>query len=197
MEEKILKFKNHVRKVSANPEFIHYQWFVQWHLELVERIAFELLENYPNANRDMVETMVWLHDYGKILNFDDQYNTTIVEGTKKLTELGFDKDFVATVVNNIELLDRKMEVDLRKAAIEVQIVSSADGCSHMVGPFLNLWWYENSNKIFQELMTDNQFKVNKDWQRKITLPEAQKAFKHRYKHALETAGKLPTKFLGD
>jgi hypothetical protein len=200
MQEKIAQFKEHVREISANPNFVHHKWFVQWHLEIVERIANELMERYPEANKDMVEVMVWLHDYGKILNFDDQYAETLTTGKRKLTELGFAEDFVNITIRNIETLDKKLELDMRQAPIEVQIVSSADGCAHMVGPFMHVFWHEASDQTFtgktlEGLMELNLQKARKDWNYKIVLPEARKAFEHRYQVLCEQSGELPEKFL--
>ena len=80
MQEKIEAFKAHVTESAANPDFVHHVWFVEWHLKVVEKIALELLDHYPDADRDLVLVMVWLHDYGKTINFADQYRTTLVEG---------------------------------------------------------------------------------------------------------------------
>lgn len=195
MQDKIDAFKAHVIEASANPDFVHHQWFVQWHLEIVEQIALELMEHYTAADRNLVLVMVWLHDYGKILDFDNQYAKTLSAGRAKLTELGFAPDFVDKATSYIEILDKKMELDISRTPIEVQIVSSADGCSHMVGPFLNLWWYENAEKPFTELMSDNLYKLNKDWTRKIVLPEARQAFEARYQILRQQAGELLQRLL--
>jgi HD domain len=200
MQDKISAFKQHVREVARNPDFVHHKWFVKWHLEIVEKIAAELREFHPEADRDLVEVMVWLHDYGKILDFDDEYGKTLTAGRQKLIELGFAPEFVDQPIGYIELLDKKLEVDLRAAPIEVQIVSSADGCSHMVGPFLEIFWHEATdktftNKTFEELMELGRKKIDKDWKYKIVLPEAREAFEARYKFHREQSGELPTKFL--
>lgn len=193
--EQIIAFRQHVIKASSNPKFIHHQWLVKWHLEIVERLAKEFLKLYPQADDALVEVMVWLHDYGKILDFNNQYAVTLSAGRKKLTELGFPAEFVEKAASYVEILDKKMEVDLREAPIEVQIVSSADGCSHMVGPFMQIWFYENADKPIEELMASNQKKLQKDWERKIVLPEARAAFEARYKLLLEQNGHLPERFL--
>lgn len=194
-QSKIDAFIVHVKEASATRNFIHHEWFVKWHLELVERIAFELSRHYPAADRQLVQLLVWLHDYGKILDFENQYEKTLTAGKEKLIELGFGEPVAQKAVDYIEILDRKMEVELREAPIEVQIVSSADGCSHMVGPFLNLWWYENPSKPFEVLMKDNLEKLAKDWERKIVLPEARKSFEWRHRALLERSGVLPEKFI--
>lgn len=198
MQNRIAAFKQHVRAEAANPDFVHHKWFVQWHLEIVERIAKELLEVYPQADPDLVEVMVWLHDYGKILDFANEYTKTLEAGPPKLVELGFDPSFAQKATDYIEILDSKTDID--KAPIEVQIVSSADGCSHMVGPFMFTIWHEGTDKTFpgktmEELMVMNKAKSEKDWNKKVTLPEARAAFEKRHKHLLEIAGDLPERFL--
>lgn len=199
MQQNIAAFREHVIATSANPDFLHHKWFVTWHLEIVAKLADELCDFYPEADRDLVELMAWLHDYGKTLDYDNQYQATLTAGRQKLTELGFSPEVVERAISNIETLDNKMATDLRKANIEVQIVSSADGCSHMVGPFMNIFWNEATDKTFagkeyQELMELNRLKLEKDWRYKIVLPEARKAFETRHNILLEQAGELPEKF---
>src|SRR3989344_2352803 len=164
MNSKTEKFKQEVIRLASNPEFVHHDWFVKWHLEVVDKISMELLDYYPEAD-------------------------------KELEEVGFDVAFTEKAVKYIEILDKKMEFDLRKAPIEVQIVSSADGCSHLVGPFFHFWWRENANKSIEELMADNNFKMDKDWNRKIVLPEARQAFEARYKIIREQVGALPEAYI--
>jgi len=195
MLDKLIALKEHVKTASQNPAFIHNAWFVKWHLEIVDKIAGELLTHYPQADRVMVEVMVWLHDYGKILDFDNQYEVTLTAGRQKLMQLGFPPAFIEQTISNISILDKKMELDLTNAPIEVQIVSSADGLSHFIGPFMHLWWQENHTKPFTELMEDNRSKALKDMTRKIVLPEAKAAAELRYKFLLEQLGDVPQKIL--
>lgn len=195
MLEKLIAFKNHVCEAAGNPAFVHHAWFVQWHLNIVDKIAGELLAHYPSADRSLVEAMVWLHDYGKIIDLEHQYETTLTAGRQKLTELGFPTDFVEKAVSYIEMLDKKMELDLTQAPVEVQIVSSADGLSHLIGPFMHLWWQENAGQPYQQLMADNKAKALKDWTRKIVLPEARAAAEGRYNYLLEQMGNIPAKII--
>lgn len=195
MLDKIVAFREHVKRAASNPDFIHHQWYVRWHLEIVEKIASELCEHYPDANKELVEVMVWLHDYGKLVDANREYEATQTEGPKALFGLGFPHEFVETALKGIEMLDRKMEIDLHQAPIEVQIVSSADGCSHMFGPFMYLWWYEHADQPFEQLMAGNIRKVENDWSRKIVLPEARQAVEARYKLIVEQMGRLPARYV--
>lgn len=201
MEEKIVRFKQHVQQIAINPAFVHHKWFVKWHLEIVEKIASELCEYYPEADKHLVMVMAWLHDYGKIISWENQYDRDLLnQGRDKLIEFGFTQEFANKAADYIEMHDKAKELDLRQAPIEIQISSSADGCSHLVGPFLPIFWHEATdatfvNKTLEELMDLNRKKVEKDWNYKIVLPEARKAFESRYKFQLEQAGQLPSQFL--
>lgn len=194
MEAKIETLISHIQEVSANPEFRHHQWFFKWHLQVVAQIAGELTQFYPHADKNLVTVMAWMHDYGKMIEFDRDYELTRAAGKPKLLELGFSEDFAEKVVANIDILNKKLEIDIAQTDIEIQIVSSADGCSHLIGPFMSVWWHENPDKPFEQLMADNVKKANKDWTRKIVLPEARRVFKKHYDEIIMQNSELPATF---
>jgi hypothetical protein len=193
--ELVARFGLIVRECASNPAFIHHSWYVKYHLEIVERLALELTERYPQTSRDLVQVLVWLHDYPKIIDPSRKPELVLREGGRQLLEIGFNSEFVKRVIEYAKLFDNNLDQDLSEAPLEVQIVSSADGCSHFVGPFLQLWWWENSGKPFEELIADNRGKIVKDWNLKIVLPEARAAFEPRYRLLLEQTGTLPERFI--
>lgn len=196
MNELFSKLRAEIITLCKNPDFVHSDWFIKWHLEIVEKISLELCEKYKQADKNLVLGLVWMHDYAKLVDREHEHEESAIQkGRPFLENLGFEKEYIDNLIKHIEIFERKMTEDLRIAPIEVQIVSSADAASHMVGPFYFLWWYENPNKPFEELMEDNKKKALKDWERKITLPEVKEAFKTRHNHILEQAGNLPDKFL--
>lgn len=201
MEQKVQAFRDHVTQLAADPAFVHRKWFIEWHLKIVERIALELAEHYPEVDHHFISVLAWLHDYGKLLDYDRQYEHAMYgKGCDKLIELGFDEAFATKAADSIELMDKKMDVDLHGAPIEVQIISSADGCSHLAGPFMHLFWHEATDttftgKTFEELMELNRKQAMKDWERKIVLPEARAACEKYYQVTMAQSGALPKKFL--
>ena len=169
------RLKSHVSALAQNSSFKHHQWFLKYHLEIVERLSLELCRLYPEANKDMVLALVWIHDYEKILG--NTSNRQSYQNTRDvLLQCGFSADMQQRLISQLEILDKKLDLDLNLAAIEVKIVSSADAASHLLGPFFYLWWYENSEKSYFELMQDNRKKLEKDWQYKIVLPEVKQVF---------------------
>ena len=195
MEDKILQLKDVVQKAASNTAFIHHKWFVKYHLDIVERIALELCDIYKKADKNLVTMLVWLHDYGKIIDFDNQHTTTLEETPKVLSSLGFKNELIEKVIKYIEIIDKKENLEKDSVPIEIKIVSSADGAAHLVGPFFKLFWYENAEKDFEELMNENKGKATKDWNKKIVLPEVKKAFEERHLHLLEQSGVFPEQFI--
>jgi hypothetical protein len=186
------ELRRRVTAASQNPEFVHHAWFVEYHLDVVQHIAAELCSVYPKVDAKLVDALVWLHDYEKIIDFDNQYNTELVATRRLMEEVGYEKQAIEDMAGIINRYNAKQ--DLPSAPIELQIVSSADGASHLVGPFITLYWYEHPHKSIGELQADNRKKLATDWSQKITLPEVKAAFNARYQFALEHAGQLPARY---
>ena len=191
MENLILKFREEVIFLASKSEFVNSKWYVKYHLEIVEKIAMELCDLYPNADRNLVKLLVWLHDLGKILGLDN--NGTLIVGKKKLMEIGLPGKIIDQVIVGVKAIDEK--IYLETALIEVKIVSSADGAAHLIGPFFLIWFYENPNRPINELMEKNIQKVRTDLEKKIVLPEVKEVFLHRYNLVLEQNGIFPDKYL--
>ena len=193
-QNKLLQeLKQAVTMRSADPSFVHHAWFVTYHLEIVETIAAELCEKYPEADRFKVMALAWLHDYEKIIDFDNQYNTELKATKQLMRRLGLDSDFIKDMANSLNIYNAKE--NLSAASIEIQIVSSSDAASHVVGPFTCLYWYENPTKTIEELMASNIRKISVDWEKKITLPEVKEAFASYRDFNLQVAGQLPQRYL--
>lgn len=193
-EQQLLdKLKLAVTERSADKNFVHHKWFIKYHLEIVEDIAAELCEKYSHANIFKVLVLAWLHDYEKIMDFDNQYNTEL-EATKVLMrQIGFEPYFIEEIATDLNVYNAKN--NLEAASLEIQIVSSSDAASHSVGPFTCLYWYENPALSIDELMAANIRKISIDWEKKITLPEVKEAFAKYRAFNLQVAGQLPQKYL--
>jgi hypothetical protein len=192
----LVRLKQHVCRLSDEPRFIHHQWFVAHHLNIIEQIVEELLTRYPQADADICRAMIWVHDWGKILTNKgtEEEESTRHEITHTLPDFGF----TAPQIKHIHAVYDEME-SLKPAGpdflIETKIISSADGLSHYVGPFFALYWYENPQKSVGELIADNLHKATRD-EKKILLAEVGEAAKARIAALRENAAQhRPSKYL--
>ena len=193
MQDKIENFKKIVIKNFSDPAFIWHEWMVDYHLKIVERLAMELCDLYPDANRDLVKVLVWFHDFGKPIDEESEREVTESQGVECLRECGFEEPFIELVVDNWRLMERKNEIDLRQSPIETQIISSADGMSHFIGVFHSSYFGDGDDfATTQRYLKD---KIEKDWDRKIVIPEARRAFQDRYLRSRELLGEFPDKFI--
>lgn len=170
------KIKSAVILAASSPDFFHNDWYVEHHLQVVAKLVNELCDLYPEANRELALMIGWMHDYGKIIDRDNQYQ--YLSSQSLLAELGIESGLAELIIESIKKLDSK--TDLENASIEVQIVSSADGASHLVGPFQFIYWSEFHDRGISQLMSDSRKKLQTDWSSKITLPEVRAAFQSRH-----------------
>lgn len=189
--EALNALKKYIRRLTQDDSFVHKEWFVTYHLEIAERLATELCDLHKEADRNLVTALVWFHDYGKIIDFPHEHQATQDKGLSKLLELGFEHAFAREVIQGIKLIDEK--TDLPNSSIEVRIASSADGASHLIGPFYLLYWREHPDMSIGDLILENRRKLEIDWDKKIVLPEVKKAFKDRYHFLREQFGEFGDK----
>ena len=148
IQEKLDSFKKIVIENCENDGFEYREWFVKDHLAVVERIAMELCELHPEADRDLVFTLVWLHDFGKPLDIRDEYETTKTKGAEALRSVGLEEEFIEKVMEAWMTMEKKVEKDMAKEPIEVRIISSADGASHFVGKFYATYFSDSADEAF-------------------------------------------------
>ncbi len=195
LQPQLAAFKEAVIKNCQSDTFPYREWFVDDHLAIVERIAMELCDKYPEADRDAVFALVWFHDFGKPIDEESEREITRTKGPETMTKLGFSTPFIEKVLALWERQEMKETIDISKEPIEVQIISTADGASHFVGKFFSSYFSDEPKESLKATVERLRAKMKKDWERKIVLPEAKAAFKHRYEHALEIVGEYPKKFL--
>ena len=183
MDELLNQLRMFVSEKASNPDFIHHKWFVKWHLEIVETLSKDMTKFYPDADEATLIALGWMHDYGKIVDYDNQYDHKYVEeGRIAMMTLGFNEVFATNIAESVKLFDAKNH--LESESIEIRIVSSADACSHLNGPFISLYWHENPDRPFEAIMNENVRKLGGEWQLKVTIPEAIKAYQELHDTAM-------------
>ena len=195
LQTKLNAFKQVVIENSSNKEFAYREWFIKDHLMIAERIAMELCDKYSSADRNIVFALVWFHDFGKPIDEENERGVTKTKGVEVMREIGLPKDFIKKVLNSWIRMEMKNEIDISKESIEVQIVSTADGASHFVGKFYPSYFEDLKKSGMEAILDQLRNKINKDWERKIVLPEAKESFRERFQRAKEILGEYPDKFL--
>ena len=190
----VSKLRDLVIEAIASPDYIHHSWYTEYHMFIVEKIALEACELYPKADHDKVLSLIWIHDYEKIIDFAQKDNRVLAATKQLLANAEYRPEVIDELVCMTNILNEKN--DIANTQIEIQIVSSADGASHVIGPFMDIYWYENPNMSISEIQAGNRKKIMKDWDLKITIPEIREAFESRRIHELEATGELPEKYLG-
>lgn len=183
MNELLSALRAYITEKASNPNFVHHKWFVTWHLEIVELLSKDMMKYYPEADETTLIVLSWMHDYGKIIDFARQYDHTYIdEGKEVLVKLGFESNFAEMIAESIKIFDKKDH--LENESLEIRIVSSADACSHLNGPWISLYWHENPQKPFEEIMVENVRKLGGEWELKVTIPEAMQAYQRLHDNAM-------------
>lgn len=185
--------KESVVSAIANPGFMHHRWYEKFHMDIVEQISLEACDLYPDADRGKVFNLLWVHDYEKIVDFSQKDSRELTATRTLLAKVGFNELESDELCEMINIMNKKEDID--RAGIEIQIVSSADGASHLTGPFMDIYWHENPTAGIDEIQQSNRKKIEKDWNLKITIPEIRDAFDQRRIYELEATGILPSRFL--
>lgn len=94
------------------------------------------MKYYPEADETTLIVLSLMHDYGKMIDFANQYDPKYAdEGKQVLKNLSFDNNFAEMVGESVKLSDKKNHLEIE--SIEIRIVSSADTCSHLIGPWIS------------------------------------------------------------
>ena len=186
MDELITKLKLEIMRLAGDPNFIHHKWFIKYHIEIVEKIALELCDLYPEVDHSLILTIIWMHDYGRFFDRENRHQETLDKAPTLLASLGFTDKFSNQVIEYIKIMDNKAVI--ASSPIEVQIVSSADAASHLMSPFYSIYFYENPNVELEDILESNVRKLHRDWEKKFILPELRKKLEPRHKFLLEQNG---------
>jgi hypothetical protein len=168
--------KKQIIDMSNHTQFKHHKRFIVYHLNILEQICKELVTLFP-CNKDIVFALVRIHDYTKICHYDD--HEWFEKWHELLISCWYTHELSKQILEYRKLFEQKMIIDLHTTPIEIQIVSSADAMSHYIWPFFPIYRYEHPEKSIEELMSDNIKKLNKDINRKVTLPEVKEFLEQR------------------
>lgn len=171
----------------SRQDFEYREWFVAYHLRMVEDLALKFVTAYPEADRNLVHALVWVHDYSKpFAKTKEEEKITLIPMVRDvLVDIGFENSFVDRVVAGLIEIESKDDVSLENASIEAKIISSADGASHFFGPFFFSYFRDSTDESITDTMQRIAQKAQRDWNRKIVLLEGRELVKPRYEILLD------------
>jgi uncharacterized protein len=141
-----------------------------------------LLAKRLNADVEIVEVAAYLHDIAWAFEKCRRDNEHHVVGAKKteeiLREFGYDEEFIKKVTHCV--LTHRGRNDLAPKTIEAKIIANADAMAHF-DTFLDLFSFFMEGNSFEDAVSELIDKMDRNWNKKLTLPEAKEMVEEKYK----------------
>jgi len=151
-----------------------------------------ILAKKLNADLEVVETSAYLHDLGRAKKKrkfegerkdffeDNDHHITGAEETKEiLRDLEYDEEFIKKVEYCI--LTHRGRKGPAPETKEAEIIACADAMSHF-DTFLDLFsFFLRTTNSFEEAVDKIEQKIDRNWDKKLTLPEAKQIVEEKYK----------------
>lgn len=153
-------------------------WFVDSHLLVVEKLANQLCDFYPKADREAVLLSVWFHDIGHIRKKKKHDLYGAKEAKRILKPHNIPKEKIDLVY---EICRSHRCEEIKPKSLEVKILATADAMSHLFNAFYcRLFFEKQFGKTFEENKKAILKKLERDFHNKILLPKAKKIVKPLY-----------------
>ena len=169
------------RRAATDPSFKHHEWYIEHHLDYVKAIAHSLKGHMDPDEEEIINDMVWMHDYPKMMGDKDNF-----ELVRNLVSKHKGKAYADELVGYLEDMEMIKSVDSIygvQTTIFASIMSTADALAHYYGPFFQIYMDENPDTPLVELKRSNAKKLEKD-KRKLRagkMYDALDSIKFQYK----------------
>jgi len=155
----------------------------KYHVLPVVKYA-KMLVRKLNADEELAELGALLHDIGWI---EDEKNDPVHEkvgapiAEKILRDFGYSENVIEEVKHCIE--SHRSSKDVQPRTIIAKIVANADGMSHFDVPYFLQMGLRKKNNNLEETVRWTLDVVERNWNKKLTLPEAREIMKEKYEAA--------------
>lgn len=187
MDKKVKEVEEFARGIFSENNM---EWFVKLHLEYVDALSMKLAR-MKNADEDVVKLSVWLHDINhRNDNVSEKHHIENSEfAAKFLAERKFGDKTIKDVIHCI--LTHRCKDDYRPETLEAKILASADAMSHIENFSLLLFcaFIIRKNNI-EEAYEWLSGKIDRDWNRKILVPEGREMIRGKYEEVTEVLKKM-------
>jgi uncharacterized protein len=171
MVKKIDKIRELVKNEAEESDW-------KYHILPVVKYAKELAKIYV-VDEEVIELAALLHDIGRIkFNDEDHHISGAIEAEKILEDQGYSTEIIKEVKHCIE--SHRGSQNIKPETISAKIIANADAMSHFDSLPIFFYW-RKWMKSFEEVVKFVDEKFERDWNKKITLPEAKKMIEEKYK----------------
>lgn len=155
------------------------EYYYKWHISLVSDHALRLADIYTEADKEVVELAALLHDIARIrYENKDHEIKALPEIEKILTDLSCPIEKIDAVKHCA--LTHRGKKENQPETIEAKIIANADAMAHFDSA-LRFFHKEGSRgKDYEDTLEFVSNKLQRDWDNKLTLPEAREMVKDKY-----------------
>lgn len=169
-----------IRKIAKER---HCEEDFKYHILPVVKNAL-LLAKRLKADSEVVEAAAFLHDIGRALKrnqfeAENDHHLVGAEETRKILEsLSLSNKFIEKVVHCV--LTHRGRKGPEPESLEAEIVACADAMAHF-DTFLDVFsFFLQTCNSFEETINEMEAKMDRNWNKKLTLPEAKEIVRPKY-----------------
>lgn len=172
MNKNIDKIRRFVKNKAENNDW-------KYHIVPVVNYSKKLAKTME-VNEEIAELAALLHDIGRMVSEDENHHLTGLPVAEKiLKQYNYSQEVVDEVKHCIE--SHRGSKDIKPRTKIAKIISNADVMAHFDN-FLVLIFFGSKKKFkFEEIIKWLDAKIERDWKKKLTIPEARKMMGEKYK----------------
>ena len=172
MNQKIDKIRKLVKGTCEEGDW-------KYHMLPVIKCAKKLAKIYE-ADEEIVELAALLHDIGRTKLHDDKNHhiSGVPEAEKILKKYNYSEKIIEEVKHCVK--SHRGSKNIKPETMIAKIVANADAMAHFdVLPIFFYW--RRDKKSFEEIIKWIDEKIERDWNKKITLSKAKKIVEKKYR----------------
>ncbi|MBT4376974.1 HD domain-containing protein [archaeon] len=177
--------KENMNKIREIVKERHNKDDFDYHIVPVVNNALVLAKKV-GANLEVVKVAALLHDIGRTYSKEEGFNPENeheFRGEEQskiiLKDLNFEDNFIEKVAYCV--LVHRGRGNIKPATIEARVISCADAMAHF-DTFLRLFLvFQNTTNSFEEAVDEIDKKMERNWNKKLILPEAKVIVEEKYK----------------
>lgn len=151
-----------------------------WKYHIVPVVNYsKKLAQLLGANEEIVELAALLHDIGRLRIGDEDHDLTgIAEAEKILKEFNYPPEVIEEIKHCVQ--SHRSQANTLPRTLPARIIANADAMAHF--DILPVFFYWKSQKMsFEEALKWVDDKMERNWNKKITLPEAKAMVEEKYR----------------